>query len=111
MVHSDTHILSTLVQLNMYDHIDISITPMPLADIDEPHSLANLPDGVITIICEFLMVADPIMFVVSVPNICRSWREVCLNQVSLKLYSGWSEVSYLYIDNTFTLIQKATIRK
>jgi hypothetical protein len=53
------------------------------------HSLADLPDGVIAIICIILMDSDPLTLIYSAPNICHSWRAVCRDQVPLKLSAGW----------------------
>jgi hypothetical protein len=49
-----------------------------------------LPDGVIALILTALMAVDAWTLVMSAPNLCRSWRAVCRDQISLELNTGWS---------------------
>lgn len=51
----------------------------------------DLPDGVIALILKTLMAIDPKTLVVSGPNLYRSWRAVCRDQIPLELHKGWDE--------------------
>jgi hypothetical protein len=52
----------------------------------DERSFDVLPDEVLARILEILMVSDPATLVISAPSVCRRWRAVCRDQISLDLF-------------------------
>lgn len=72
----------------MTDNVGVMVVYSPGVPIQSPFAMVS--DEIIAHILTILMSIDQLALVLSAPNVCRRWRSVCRDLVSLEIHAGGS---------------------